>query len=327
VVVVWRVTQRCNLGCPFCGYDRRLPWTRRDADPTQILAFGAVLADFQRVTGRRVLVSWIGGEPLLWRPLTALTVSFVREFGLRVSATTNGTTLGSPGARAHVLEHYAELTVSVDAVGPLHDELRGWSGGFTRLRRCLEALAADRVRVGAGPLLRVNVVLMRDTVTDFPALCRELARWGVEEITFNQLGGNDRPEFYPAHRLTLPQVRWLAAEVPALRDELRRCGVALRGGPRYLERIEHSAAGRALPIADCHPGDEFLFVSENGIVAPCSFTLDGYGVPLGDVRSTSELATLAQRFRALRDRRRLAVCDDCPSTQVFAKFGTDSDGS
>jgi AdoMet-dependent heme synthase len=327
VVVVWRVTQRCNLSCAFCGYDRRLPWARRDADPAQILAFGAVLAEFQRATGRHVLVSWIGGEPLLWRPLTALTTKFVREFGLRVSATTNGTTLGSPDARGHVLEHYAELTVSVDAVGALHDDLRGWSGGFARLRRCVSALAADKARTGAGPLLRVNVVLMRHTVAEFPALCRELARWGVEEITFNQLGGNDRPEFYPAHRLTLPQARALAADVPGLRDELRRCGVALRGGLRYLERIERSAAGRALPVADCHPGQEFLFVSEHGVVAPCSFTLDGYGVPLDDVRSADELGALASRFRVARDRRRLAVCDDCPSTQVFAKFGTDADGS
>jgi len=286
-----------------------------------------VLADFQRVTGRRILVSWLGGEPMLWRPLAELTTSFVREFGLRVSATTNGSTLGSPDVRAHVLEHYAELTVSVDAVGRPHDDLRAWRGGFAHLRRSVGALAAEKARAGAGPLLRANVVLMRHTVADFPALCRELSRWGVEEITFNRLGGSDRPEFYPAHSLTLPQVRWLSAEVPVLRDELRRSGVALRGGPRYLERIEHSAAGRALPVADCHPGTEFLFVNEAGLVAPCSFTLDGYGVSVDSLRSAHDLGALAQRFRVARDRHRLLVCDDCPSTHVFAKFALDADGS
>jgi MoaA/NifB/PqqE/SkfB family radical SAM enzyme len=320
VVVVWRVTQRCNLGCAFCGYDRRLAWARRDADPAQVAAFGGVLADFQGSTGRRVLVSWLGGEPLIWGPLAQLTVTFNRELGLRVSATTNGSTLGALGTRAHVLEHYAELTVSVDAVGRVHDELRAWRGGFARLRRAVSTLAAEKARGGAGPLLRANVVLMRDTVAEFPELCRELSRWGVEEITFNQLGGNDRPEFYPAHRLTIPQVQWLAAEVPRLRDELRQVSVALRGGPRYLERIEHTAAGRALPVADCHPGEEFLFVSEDGVVAPCSFTVAGYGVPLAELRSAGDVAALAGRFRASRAANRLAVCDDCPSTQVFAKF-------
>ena len=33
LVVVCQVTEECNLGCAFCGYDRRLPRTRLSADP------------------------------------------------------------------------------------------------------------------------------------------------------------------------------------------------------------------------------------------------------------------------------------------------------
>jgi len=29
MIVLWRVTQKCNLSCPFCSYDRRV--TRPDA--------------------------------------------------------------------------------------------------------------------------------------------------------------------------------------------------------------------------------------------------------------------------------------------------------
>src|SRR5688572_19047034 len=69
MIVVWRVTERCNLSCAFCAYDRRVRRPRQDADPASILAFGAVLADYQHRTGDSVLVSWLGGEPLIWPPL------------------------------------------------------------------------------------------------------------------------------------------------------------------------------------------------------------------------------------------------------------------
>src|SRR5262245_43232497 len=167
MIVVWRVTQRCNLSCPFCSYDRRLSRPRRDSDPDLIRRFGRVLAEHQQTAGKSVLVSWIGGEPLLWPPLADLTAFFTNQLGLRVSTTTNGTTLGSAAVREHLLEHYSELTVSVDGVGIVHDELRGWPGGYCVLRDSVTKIWEGKRRMGRGPLLRANVVLMRQTISDF----------------------------------------------------------------------------------------------------------------------------------------------------------------
>src|SRR5215467_6730555 len=102
MIVVWRITERCNLGCPFCAYDRSISWRRRDADSAAVLQFGAVLANYQQITGDSVLVSWIGGEPFLYPELPSLTEAFTDRFGLRISATTNGTTLGSDAVRQHI---------------------------------------------------------------------------------------------------------------------------------------------------------------------------------------------------------------------------------
>ena len=192
MIIVWRVTQTCNLSCPFCGFDRRLRRVRRNADVETVARFGAVLSDYQRATGDSVLVSWMGGEPLLWPPLRELTEHFTRRLGVRVSTTTNGTPLASAAVREHIAEHYSELTVSVDGLGAVHDDLRGWRGGFAHLRRVIPMLVAERQTRGRGPLLRVNVVLMRDTISGFERLSSELADWGIDEITFNQLGGDDR---------------------------------------------------------------------------------------------------------------------------------------
>lgn len=321
VIVVWRVTERCNLACGFCAYDRGIERSRRTADEGIVLAFGSTLAEYQRATGDRVLVSWLGGEPLLWKPLEHLTTVFVRDFGLRVSVTTNGTALASEAVRAHVLDRYAELTVSVDALGAAHDRLRGWRGGFAQLRRVIPLLAMGRSSV-ATPRLRANVVLMRDNVHEFAPLCLELATWGLDEITFNQLGGNDRPEFWAEHHLRPADVESLAEMVPPLRARLATLGVTLRGGDRYLDRMRSSAAGRRLPVHDCGPGERFLFVNEAGLIAPCSFTSETLGIPVAELSSTPDLMSLPARFTSARDRWHisLSVCGDCPSTQVFEKF-------
>src|SRR5436190_11701901 len=201
MIVVWRVTEWCNLSCKFCAYDRELSRPRRNANLESILNLGAVLAEYQKQTGKPVLVSWLGGEPLLWRPLSELTRKFCLDYGLRVSTTTNGTRLSTPEVRAHLLKYYSELTISIDAIGSLHDGLRGWHGAFASLERDVVALSKEKRIAGGGPILRANVLLMRETLPGFEELCIRVASWGIEQITFNQLGGNDRPEFYPKHRL------------------------------------------------------------------------------------------------------------------------------
>lgn len=320
MIVVWRVTQQCNLACQFCGYDRTLAWPRNEADPAVIRRFGTVLAAYQQKTGDRVLVSWLGGEPLRWPPLAELSGHFHHDLDLRVSTTTNGTTLAASAVRQHLIETHAELTVSVDGSNEFHDDVRGWPGGFAALRTSVTALAAEKRALGGGPLLRANVVLMRDNLAGFPRLCEELAGWGIEQISFNQLGGNDRPEFFPAQRLLPGQVRWLAAEMPALRTRLCTQGVQLLGGPGYLRRIAATAADERLPVADCHPGERFLFINEAGSVAPCSFTVRECGVPLTELVSAEDVQRLPLRFAAARLSRNPLACGDCHSTQVFEKF-------
>lgn len=320
MIVLWRVTEVCNLSCPFCGYDRRLARPRRAANADSIRAFGEVLAEYQRSSDKSILVSWIGGEPLLWPPLKELTVYFTQQLGLRVSTTTNGTTLNSPVVRKHLLQHYSELTVSVDGVGKVHDDLRGWMGGYASLRDSVVELATAKRGVAHSPLLRANVLLMRQTITDVERLCLELAEWGIEEITFNQLGGRDRPEFFPEHRLLPEQALWLCNEIPRLRARLAQQGVRLNGSDAYLRRIQASTRDEKIPILDCHPGEKFVFINEEGLVSPCSFTSKTYGIPVTELNRPELLHQLPLRFARFQREHRLAVCEDCQSTQVFEKF-------
>ena len=138
MIVLWRITERCNLACSFCAYDRRLQRPRRDADAARALHVGAQLGALRQHTGERVLLSWLGGEPLLWRPLFDVSRRLRHEHGIELSATTNGTTLHLPATVSHVLDLFSELTVSVDGLQAFHDQVRGSAGAWLRLRSAVK---------------------------------------------------------------------------------------------------------------------------------------------------------------------------------------------
>ena len=308
LVVVWRVTTRCNLACGFCAYDRRLPLSRRDASEATARALGQALAAERGRTGRDIHVSFLGGEPWLWPHFPAVARDF-KERGLSLGVTTNGTTLSKPAALELLLECFDELTVSLDGLAQTHDRLRGWPGGHDIVLKALAKLLAQRA---AKPRVRVNTVLMRDNIAELAELCRALANLGVDELSFNRLGGRDRPEFFAEHRLRPERLALALNEVEALRRELPR--LRILGSPQYGQRLLALERDERAAVADCQPGQSFLFVDELGQVAPCSFSTTEYGEPVGDVAALPSLFSERQLLGRARS------CDDCQSTHVFGKF-------
>ncbi|MDX2225933.1 MAG: radical SAM protein [Verrucomicrobiae bacterium] len=320
LVVVWRVTTACNLGCGFCAYDRRRLFERKSMDPAEVIRVGRLFASYGRKTGRQVLLSWLGGEPLLWSPLREVGQTLAEEQALAQSVTTNGYALESADMREFLLDSFEEVTVSVDALGVVHERLRGWHGGFDRLRNGVTRLICERRKLCPDFRVRVNVVLMRDTFRDFGVLCRELAGWGVDEVTYNLLGGRDRPEYFQENKLMPADVGLFLNQLPSLKAEMTRRGLILKGGDSYHARLMASAEGRPVPVEDCSPGQQFLFINEEGIVSPCHFTTSEYGESVSQWRSLEDIGGVAGRWAAARRRSRATTCDDCPSTQTFGKF-------
>ena len=61
MIVVWQITERCNLQCPFCLYDKRRPGKRHEADAHTVRRFARLLGELQQKSRERVLISWLGG--------------------------------------------------------------------------------------------------------------------------------------------------------------------------------------------------------------------------------------------------------------------------
>ncbi|MEM7636179.1 MAG: radical SAM protein [Pseudomonadota bacterium] len=318
-VIVWRVLEQCNLSCPFCAYDKRLAFPRRVADRNEVNRMVRLLADWQGQTNRPVLLSWLGGEPTLWRDLDE-TSALAASGGLLQGLTTNGTTLGSKPVRDLLLSRFANVTFSIDGFGGFHDPMRGWKGAFAKLRRNITRLQEDKLSRSSPVILRANVVLMHQNLADFPALCRELATWGIREITFNQLGESDRPEFYPAHKLQPGDVSDLRHMLPDLRAELSQAGTTLLGGDQYITRIAEIASGIPFKVGRCGIARDFWFVDEAGAIAPCSFVRRHFGLTINDIRTVRDIARLGNRLCAFQHETPASECGNCMSTQQFSKF-------
>ena len=320
LVVVWRVYEPCNLGCQFCGYSREIPRKRQIVDPDRILKFGKVLSEFQQRTARQVLVSWLGGEPLLWKELPALSRIYHRDFGIHLGVTTNGTVLDREHVRRSLIDHYSLVTISIDGFANFHDIQRREIGLFDKLKRNVGLLVDEISACHSMLRLRVNTILMRKNIHDFEAFCMEMAGWGIRELTFNQLGGIDRPEFYPDNHLLPEQAAWLAREMPSIQRNALAAGLRVFGTQQYLERVFATSQNVAIPILDCNPGKHFLFINEESQVSPCNFTTESYGIPLSQIEDVDSLISIAERFQYKQIYERAAPCNNCMSTQVFEKF-------
>jgi len=318
--VVWRVTSACDLDCGFCGFARSAGGRRAHADSEQVLAIGAALGADAAETGRETLVSWLGGEPLLWPGLLPVSRRFREDFGLHLSMTSNAGRMGAPGLAEFVAGYFDEVTFSLDSADlDRHDLLRGSPGNGRAVKEGIQTLV--RLRSGRSfPTLRINTILMRQTIDRFADLCETAAAWGVDEISFNPLGGRDRPAFFPSHQLEAAAFERFRNELPALRQRMAARGIAIVGDDRYLDRIASAIAGQARPIADCRPGERFLFIDIDGRIGPCHFTLDRHSVRAGPDFGRDGAAAIPAHLARNRAAQPHPACSDCQQTNLWGKF-------
>lgn len=318
-VIVYRVTDFCNLNCVFCAHARELVRPRNQANPQDVLDFGNVLAAYREKTGNRVLVNWLGGEPLSWKPLAKMSEEY-KHLGIDLSATTNGVPLNSPEMRAHIIKNYTQLTISVDGFASFHDKKRGMSGLFALVEKAVTALSKERDRAGSNLHLRINTVLMCENFSQFPELCKTFASWGINEITYNQLGGRDRPENFAELRLQPEHIDSLEKLLPSLKVYMESKGVFINTNPNYITRFKAYARDESIYVENCNPGQNFLFIDEHSRIAPCNFTVDDYGISVREITSVRKLEDLPARFAAKQKANHSYACHNCMSTQVSGKF-------
>ena len=141
-VVVWNVTQRCNLFCMHCYASSRNREYPGELTTDEGLRLLDDLAQFGAPT-----ILFSGGEPTT-RPDLFDLVSHASAAGLRCVLSTNGTLITPEVADKIAESGFTYVGVSLDGIGEAHDKIRGKKGAFEEALRGLRLCRDRGVRVG-----------------------------------------------------------------------------------------------------------------------------------------------------------------------------------
>lgn len=263
------VAQKCNLGCSYCYAQQGDFGGPAKSMPLQT-ALAAVDRLFQEaVPGERVNLSFLGGEPLTNRAVVraatehAANLSTTTGVDATFSITTNGT-LVTPDDGDFFERHGFAVTVSLDGVGSVHDQLRPFKSGRGTY---------DRVIARVSPLLEMQQrmqVSARVTVTPANLGLKDTLDAFVD-AGFHSVG------FSPLLASPTGSDEMGAAELESMLDGLVACGSEFErrvvAGRRYpfsnmVNAMREIRRGTHRPYP-CGAGAGYLGVSADGDLAAC----------------------------------------------------------
>jgi Fe-coproporphyrin III synthase len=141
-VVVWNVTQRCNLKCVHC-YSRSEDRSYANELSTEE---GIQLLDDLAHFGSPVVL-FSGGEPLI-RPDILTLIRHATKSGMRAVLSTNGTLIDNRIAAKLKDIGLSYVGISLDGLTRVHDAFRGVNGTFDKVIRAIQNCKEVGLKVG-----------------------------------------------------------------------------------------------------------------------------------------------------------------------------------
>ena len=174
-VVVWNMTQRCNLRCVHCyarseniSYDNEL-------NREQSLKMIDDLANF----GVPVIL-FSGGEPLV-HPLLAEYAEYAVKKGMRAVVSTNGTLITAEKAKVLKEIGLSYVGISLDGLEETHDKFRGLKGAFKKAMQGIKNCQEAGIKVG------LRFTINKRNVHEIPGIFDLLEKLEIPRACFYHL--------------------------------------------------------------------------------------------------------------------------------------------
>ncbi len=174
-VVVWNMTQRCNLKCIHCYAHAKA----RESEDELTTTEGKALIDDLSSIGVPVLL-FSGGEPMMREDLPELAGYAVGK-GMRAVISTNGTLITPEAARELKEIGLSYVGISLDGTRDINDRFRGMDGAFDA------AMEGIRNASGAGIKVGLRFTINRFNADEVPALFDLLEEMNIPRICFYHL--------------------------------------------------------------------------------------------------------------------------------------------
>ncbi|MFP3981393.1 MAG: 12,18-didecarboxysiroheme deacetylase [Desulfobacterales bacterium] len=174
-VVVWNITQRCNLRCIHCYAHAKAGLQENELSTAE----GKALIDDLADMGAPVLLL-SGGEPLM-RPDLPELAEYAVNRGMRAVISTNGTLIDRDTARVLKDIGLSYVGISLDGNRQVNDRFRGMEGAFDQAMKGIENCRAAGIKVG------LRFTINRFNVDEIPGLFDLLEEMEVPRICFYHL--------------------------------------------------------------------------------------------------------------------------------------------
>jgi uncharacterized protein len=300
------IAQACNLSCSYCYADEGRFGGRAELMPATV-AFSAIERLLAGAAGKAVTLGFIGGEPLLNRPVFHGAVEYAsrraRERGqvVRFSITTNGTLLTASDIDL-LRRHRFVMSISLDGSAATNDANRKTHEGGGSWQEALDALA-PLLRDPQGVRLAARATITR-TDLRIQERIEALAAVGFREIGVSPVRNGPEPA------LALRDGDWSRLLMEMMRAgeaEFERAsqGLSLRFSNLgvAIKQI-HQGSARRLP---CGAGSNYVSVSAGGQYFTCHRTVGDARFALGGDPDESA----RKRFLASRDVEAQPECSSC----------------
>jgi len=335
-LVVWNLTNACNLRCQHC-------YQRADKPSPDELSTEEAKRIIDQLSESNVsAIAFSGGEPMV-RPDFYELAQYAVSNGLQVSVATNGTLLTQENVKRLKEAGVAYVEVSLDgAKAEIHDAFRGVKGAFEK------TCEGIRNAVNGGLYTGIATVATRNNLKEIPDIVDLAKELGVTRIIFFNFIPTGRGEdisdvdLSPEERESLLKYLYQLAsngKIEALSTAPQYARVCLQqsmGEGESVTSLTHFAALK-LPnetkqladfIGGCGAGRLYCAIQPNGLVTPCVFM----PIVVGDLRKQSlkEIWSHSKVLNELSDRDALKgrcrhcqykyVCGGCRA-RAYAYFG------
>jgi radical SAM protein with 4Fe4S-binding SPASM domain len=173
-----KIVNSCNLRCKTCGQWGETGYNHeKSADEIrEIVPYETYRRMVDQLAPRKPFYYIWGGEPYLYPDIMPLMEHMKRRQGA-VGIVTNGTMLEKTAARL-VRAGVDMLMLSVDGIGPVHNEIRQEPRAWDLMMEGLDAVLAEKKRQKSSrPYVNVLATISRDNVGHL----EDIADWGVDK--------------------------------------------------------------------------------------------------------------------------------------------------
>lgn len=295
--VTWNVTSGCNFLCKHCYVSRP---HRRDLNTDEAKLMLNQLADF----GVEELYM-SGGEPLLRRDLFDL-LAYAVDLGLHTDVITNGWYVTKENAAKFRESNVGHVSVSVDGMGDVHDDLRNMPGSFHRCVDAIKTLRKAGVKVYLSPTFyKLNLHQLQDLLELADSLGADFS-WKVM-IPMGQASELRQYCLSPEEQRKLYEtIRMIKNSSDKKMDITTTCNPY----SVFLEREGDPPPSEERIRGGCTGGITLICVGSDGTVTPCS----RLQIPIGNMRKDSieDVWYSSDVLATLRDRNNLkGKCGTC----------------